>query len=186
MLVFINAKGVNRVDFGSDIGAERNTFVFADWFESHLDRVIAMSRCDCVALVPNTESYTELHEEAGQAGIMVYDAPPIELHVTERKSPKQCKGFMRVIMKMYRVHLRKNADYSPANILGTGRVGLVTRLWDKMARLMNLEGFDLVLAESAEYRGGKESLNESKEDSYWDLAVYAVIGILLYWGVWGK
>ena len=44
---------------------------------------------------------------------------------------------------MYRTHLSKNNDYSPSNILGTGEVGTITRMWDKVARLSNLSGMDI-------------------------------------------
>lgn len=65
------------------------------------------------------------------------------LHVTERTRPIQVSSFWELIHKMYWVHLEKNADYSSANILGTGQTGVITRLWDKVARLLNLNGVDL-------------------------------------------
>lgn len=74
---------------------------------------------------------------------------------------------------------------SPANILGTGEVGLITRIWDKVARLMNLSGFDLRV-ETSVYKQPKAPKNESVEDTLLDLSVYALIGLLLRWGKWGK
>jgi nucleoside 2-deoxyribosyltransferase len=110
--------------------------------------------------------------------------PP--LHPTETRSPVQVKAFQEVIQKLYRTHLKKNADYSPANILGTGEIGLVTRLWDKMARLMNLSGFDISVTEPAEYGGKREAMNEPLEDAYLDLSCYGIIGKLLRDGKWGR
>jgi len=113
------------------------------------------------------------------------DQSLLELHPTEVTSPLQVREFMRVIMKMYRTHLEKNADYSPANILGTGEIGLVTRTWDKMARLMNLMGFRITISES-EFSAPKTPKNESVGDNLLDLAVYTIIWVLYRMGAWGR
>jgi hypothetical protein len=106
-------------------------------------------------------------------------------HVTEKKCPEQAKGFREIIERMYRVHLDKNADYSPANILGTGELGLATRIWDKSIRYLNLLGFD-IRAELIAYTGPKDAKNESIEDTLQDLSVYAIIGLLMRSGKWGR
>lgn len=107
------------------------------------------------------------------------------VHPTIAQRPSQAMGFLNTVMDMYKVHLDKNADYSPANILGTGEIGLMTRIWDKVARLMNLNGFhiDVNLKEFSKPLNPK---NESLDDSLMDLAVYAVIWMLYRRGVWGK
>lgn len=112
----------------------------------------------------------------------------LPLSLTEVRCPEQVKAFMEVIMKMYRVHLRKNADYSPANILGTGTLGVIVRMWDKMARIMNLSGFNLKLENTVEYNPSlaRSAENEPLEDSFWDMAVYSIIRILVGRGKWGK
>lgn len=107
------------------------------------------------------------------------------LHPTERIRPLQAQRFREIVDQMYQVHLDKNADYSPANILATGEIGLATRLWDKMARLLNLVGFRIEIA-SARYEEPREPKNESVDDTLMDMAVYAIIGKLLREGVWGK
>lgn len=107
----------------------------------------------------------------------------IELHPTEQKCPEQCEEFRKIIETMYQLHLQKNADYSPHNVLATGFLGLVTRVWDKTARLMNLTGFDIG---SGKYLGPKTATNESLEDTLLDLANYAIIGLILRRGKWGK
>jgi hypothetical protein len=109
--------------------------------------------------------------------------PP--LHLTEVRCPQQAAEFRKLIGIMYRTHLHKNADYSPANILGTGEIGLVTRLWDKMARIMNLAGFRLTISASV-YETPKVPKNEALEDSFMDMAVYAIIGLLYKAGKWGR
>jgi hypothetical protein len=112
----------------------------------------------------------------------------VPLSVTESKCPQQTKAFMEVVMKMYRVHLKKNADYSPANILGTGTLGVIVRMWDKMARIMNLSGFNLKLESTVEFNPALARIaeNEPLEDSFWDMAVYSIIRILVGRDKWGK
>lgn len=64
----------------------------------------------------------------------------IEIHSTEKNFPKQTKEFRKVIEEMYQTHLDKNKDYSPANILIAGEVGILVRVWDKFCRICNLMG----------------------------------------------
>ena len=67
---------------------------------------------------------------------------------------------------------RKQQDYGPKNILYSGELGIIVRCQDKLCRLKHLlEKNDGVM-------------NESIEDSYRDLANYALIGILLRRGEW--
>jgi 5'(3')-deoxyribonucleotidase len=106
-------------------------------------------------------------------------------HPTELRCPVQARAFKDLIEKMYQVHLDKNQDYSPANILGTGQIGLVTRLWDKIARLMNLNGFNIDVVHSS-FKAPKSPKCESIQDTYMDAAVYAIIGMLLMEGKWGR
>jgi hypothetical protein len=63
-----------------------------------------------------------------------------ERHITEIKCPKQTEAFRDTTNKMYQVHLQKNSDYSPANILVAGEVGVIIRIWDKFCRICNLMG----------------------------------------------
>lgn len=71
--------------------------------------------------------------------------------------------------------LKKHADYGPKNISGSpgGAInGLRVRMHDKMARINNLVDNDL------------NPQNESLEDSFLDLANYAMIGLLVLKGHW--
>ena len=118
--------------------------------------------------------------------IPIYDYPDLpEYSLTETKYPAQVKGFMEKIMQMYRVHLKKNEDYSPANIMGAGEIGIATRLWDKMARLMNLCGFDIEIKSSG-YSEPKNAKHESVEDNAMDLSVYGIIFQLFREGKWAN
>ena len=106
-------------------------------------------------------------------------------HITEERCPEQAAGFKEIVEKMYQVHLDKNADYSPANILGTGEIGIVVRMWDKMARLMNLLGFEIEV-NFVGYREPKDAKNESVDDTFMDMAVYSIIAQLYRKGKWGR
>jgi hypothetical protein len=127
------------------------------------------------------------HEYALSLNMPIYYVPVLpDLHPTEAKSPIQCQAFRETVGKMYRTHLSKNADYSPANILLTGEPGLVTRLWDKTARLLNLTGFKFQALLCEGFDAPKEPKHESIDDTYQDMAVYAIIGMLLRKGKWGR
>jgi hypothetical protein len=131
-----------------------------------------LERCDAIVLVEGwRESQGTLSEVAYAKiqGIPIYTRAP-ELHTTEVRCPEQCRGFMEILMRMYRLHLSKNADYSPANILATGDVGVVVRLWDKVARLMNLTGF-VIKVEKGAFVALKEPKHESIEDTLIDTAI---------------
>lgn len=156
------------------------------WLDGDL---VMVARCDAVVVCPDWEGSHGIQGEiefAQARNIPVYFYPDIPApHPTEVNSPIQCHAFMDTIMAMYRVHLNKNADYSPANILGTGELGVVVRLWDKIARLMNLTGFRLKV-EPATFDKPRHPKNESVDDAYMDLSVYGIIGMLVRKGAWGK
>ena len=172
---------LNTAHFENDCKA-----TWEDYLKGDFDMI---TRCDALVLTPDwmrSKGATMEMNHARSLRIPIYIYPDIpNPHPTELRAPAQSKHFIETVMSMYRVHLQKNADYSPANILATGQVGLVTRLWDKMARLMNLTGFRIVVEEGT-FEAPREPKNESIEDSFMDMAVYAVIGLLLKKGVWGR
>jgi hypothetical protein len=149
-----------------------------------------IARCDALVLLPGWEHSKGALREFDYAtwlGLPIYAYPELpDLHPTEVRSPIQAKAFAEIVGKMYRTHLQKNADYSPANILATGEIGLITRLWDKTARLLNLMGFKFEIKEAGSYTLPSSPKNESIEDTYMDMSVYAIIGLLLRKGQWGK
>jgi hypothetical protein len=148
-----------------------------------------IARCDGMVMVPNwtgSQGATIEKEYADSLKIPVWFYPDIpELHITEIRSPEQAQGFREIIGRMYRVHLDKNADYSPANIAGPGELGLATRIWDKCTRMMNLLGFKIDVTRSEHVDVAKIPKNEPLEDTYMDLAVYGIIGLLFRQGKWG-
>ena len=73
--------------------------------------------------------------------------------------------------------LSKHKDYGPKNISqspGGALNGLRVRLWDKLARLNNLTD------------NNSTPQHESLEDTFKDMANYAVIGLLVLRGKWDK
>ena len=146
----------------------------------------AVARCDAVVVLEGPESNPQSFYSFKETGVSVYTYPDLPTRSsTEVQYPEQVEGFIKKIMGMYSVHLRKNEDYSPANIMGAGEVGIVTRLWDKMARLMNLTGFDIKV-EASSFRAPKEPKHESIEDNAMDMAVYSIIFQLFREGKWAK
>lgn len=108
-----------------------------------------------------------------------------ELHPTEQKYPEQAKRFREILDEMYQVHLKKNADYSPYNILVTGMRGCVTRLWDKSARFFSLMGLDILKFEWTEERANRVE-DEDVNQTLIDWANYCIITRILREGLWGK
>jgi hypothetical protein len=147
-----------------------------------------IARCDGMVMTPDWEKSRGARierEYAESLGMPIWVWPMmVTLHLTEQRCPEQCKAFAETLGQMYRTHLSKNADYSPANILLTGDVGLATRLWDKIARILNLQGFDLQV-QKGNFSAPRANQNESIDDSFMDAAVYSVIGRLLRQNKWG-
>lgn len=73
--------------------------------------------------------------------------------------------------------IKKHNDYGPKNISespGGPLNGLRVRMHDKLARINNL------------IDNNKEPENESLEDSFIDMANYAIIGLLVLRGQWNN
>jgi hypothetical protein len=173
---------LNTAGFEDDCAATYEQYIEGD--------LNIIARVDALVMIPGWEQSKGAcieHEYATSLKMPIYYFPDTpHLHVTETGSPEQCKAFRETVGQMYRVHMDKNADYSPANILATGEIGLVTRLWDKTARLMNLVGIYFDHLVHTGVRPPRRPKNEAIEDSFMDLAVYAIIGLLYRRGKWGK
>lgn len=156
------------------------------WLNGDLDII---ARCDAVVVLPGWEESAGTKGEiefAKERNIPITYYPDLpEISSTELLRPKQVRGYIDIVMNGYRVHLAKNADYSRINILRTGEIGLVTRIWDKVARLLHLIGFNIDISKS-EYDKPKIAKNESFEDNLIDLSVYSIIWQLYHKGIWGK
>jgi hypothetical protein len=187
---------LNTAEFEHDCKVPEERYIDGD--------LSIIARCDALVVVPNgpqkvgTRSFTrplfkdsqgvmrEL-EYARAIGVPCYVEPGRlpPLHPTEVRCPTQVRRFAETLGKMYRVHLAKNADYSPANIGGLGTPGVCVRVWDKVCRLLNLTGWQ-ISATFVALTPPKEAHNEPIEDAWLDLANYGVIGYLNHEGSWGR
>jgi hypothetical protein len=80
-----------------------------------------------------------------------------------------------VTSALFDLLIKKHKDYGPKNISqspGGPLNGLRVRMWDKLARINNL------------VESGAKPENESLEDSFKDMANYAIIGLLVLQGKW--
>lgn len=81
----------------------------------------------------------------------------------------------RVVKDLESLLLSKHKDYGPKNISlspGGPLNGLRVRMWDKLARINNL------------IESGVKPEHESLQDSFKDMANYAIIGLLVLEGKW--
>ena len=90
--------------------------------------------------------------------------------------PNQYREFKKICDELYKLHVRKNNDYGPNNILDLGERGVFVRLWDKINRLKQLVW---------EQRTAQVK-DESIDDTLRDTAIYSIIGLILRRGKWGK
>ena len=74
----------------------------------------------------------------------------------------------KVALEIAEVVIAKQHDYGHDNILAFREQGLIVRLWDKLARLKNLI-----------WVNPDNPKNESIEDTFTDIAGYAIIGLML-------
>jgi hypothetical protein len=84
-----------------------------------------------------------------------------------------------VMLELGDLLIKKHRDYGPKNISNSpygATNGLVVRMWDKIARIVNLT------------KDGKNitAENEPLEDSFKDIANYGIIGLLVLRGKWDK
>lgn len=83
------------------------------------------------------------------------------------KEPKYLdEAFERVTAELLQMFIKKHRDYGKGNILDTGELGIAFRTSDKLNRLKHL------------LANNKDPANESIEETWIDIAVYAVIAVL--------
>ena len=85
-----------------------------------------------------------------------------------------------ITSKLFDLLISKHKDYGPKNISqspGGPLNGLRVRMWDKLARINNL-------VEYMEDTKGFQPQHESLEDSFKDMANYAIIGLMVLQGKW--
>jgi len=85
-----------------------------------------------------------------------------------KKSPQTLdQAFAKVNDEVLQMFLKKHQDYGKGNILSIEELGIAMRIMEKAERLKNL----LI-------KQGESPANESIEETWVDIATYAVIAIL--------
>jgi hypothetical protein len=98
-----------------------------------------------------------------------------EIAWMEKTPEKFDMDVYEIIDELYMLLLSKHKDYGPLNIAkspGGPINGLRVRMWDKIARINHLVD------------SGADAEHESLEDSFKDLANYAIIGMMVLRGKW--
>jgi hypothetical protein len=98
-----------------------------------------------------------------------------ELVWTEQAVDKFDLDVYEIVDELYALLLKKHHDYGPLNIAqspGGPLNGLRVRMWDKIARINHL------------IDNGAQAENEPLEDSYKDLANYAIIALMVLREKW--
>jgi hypothetical protein len=104
----------------------------------------------------------------------------------EEKYPEMTKEFKKIMKEQYELFCKKNLNYGPSNIAGGtalqteedikfSLMGIFFRMNDKIQRIKQL----VVL-------GKKDAVNETVDETYKDLSVYAIIAQIVGRGTWGK
>lgn len=68
---------------------------------------------------------------------------------------------------------KKNKTYGDNNVIKMGKLGLLSRMEEKIERLRNMIANDVID-------------EESREDSWKDIAGFGIIGVMLERGKWAK
>lgn len=93
----------------------------------------------------------------------------------EGSNPETFEDAARIVFdELYDLMVAKQKDYGPTNIMETPygpEIGLTVRMWDKFARLRNL------------VEKNRNPLNESLDDTFKDIANYAIIALMVRRGI---
>ena len=91
------------------------------------------------------------------------------------KDPKYLdEAFEEVEKQIKETFLKKHKDYGKGNILDMGELGIAFRISEKFNRIKHL------------LMSGNKPSNESIDDSWIDIATYAIIAVLLKRGLFEK
>ena len=84
------------------------------------------------------------------------------------------KAFEKVTKELLKLFIKKHKDYGKGNILDMGELGIAFRISEKFNRIKHL------------LMSGNKPSNESIDDSWIDIATYAIIAVLLKRGWFEK
>lgn len=148
-------------------------------------RGYTLKRCDAILMPIVTERNYEVRLDSRYARALGKEVFHKVSDLPEENYPRQFEMFDRLIQEMGMMHRRKNRDYSAQNISASGSVGIISRILDKVCRILSLEGWDVSIKFNSI---GKPRLAEYESivDAYKDLSVYSNIAIMWKENVWGK
>jgi hypothetical protein len=119
------------------------------------------------------------YQKMGSGSISAYPPQPQKLPPLPPLKSAKISAFEEdvndIAFELVQLLLQKHKDYGPKNINNSpygATQGLVVRMWDKIARIVNLTA------------KGRHAENEPLEDSFKDLANYAIIGLMVQRGKW--
>jgi hypothetical protein len=101
----------------------------------------------------------------------------VEIEVPNNTIDDFSKDSFGLYFELHELLVRKQVDYGPLNIWnapGGATNGLMVRMSDKLERLKNL------------IYNSIEPNNEALEDSFIDIANYAIIALMVERGIWEK
>lgn len=79
------------------------------------------------------------------------------------------QAYQLVLNDLMKMFLKKHSDYGKGNVLAVKELGIALRITEKVERIKNL-----MLTKQ-----GDSPANESLEETWIDIAVYAILAILL-------
>ena len=101
----------------------------------------------------------------------------MEIDVPDKSIDDFSKDSFAIYFELHELLVKKQIDYGPLNIWnapGGATNGLMVRMSDKLERLKNL------------IYNSIEPNNEALEDSFVDIANYAIIALMVERGIWEK
>lgn len=129
----------------------------------------------------NTKNTKEIKKTpATKSTLKSTSVPSVTQTSTNQDSMYLDQAFEQVNIELLEMFLKKHADYGKGNILANKELGIAMRISEKVERLKHL----LMKSELAESdisggsKTGSAPANESIEETWIDIAVYAVIGVL--------
>lgn len=96
-----------------------------------------------------------------------------------QKPPTLDRAFAQINEELLLMFLKKHKDYGKGNILSVKELGISMRITEKIERLKNL-----LLKEQLDPKSKPK--NESVEETWTDVAVYAVLALLVRRGQFEK
>ncbi len=95
--------------------------------------------------------------------------------MSKTKTPQYLdEAFKQILAELLATFLKKHKDYGKGNILSIKELGIAFRISEKSERLKNL------------LMNNSTPENESLKDTWTDIAVYAIIGMLYRRGLFEK